>query len=375
MNSPSRIYFLDNLRAFVILLVVVLHGSMTYMAYAPTWWYVLDPQNSLFFTLLVLLIDIPIMLVMFFVAGYFALPSLNKRGPGSFLKDKFIRIGAPWLVGALLLAPPTAYLIYYTRTVPITLFQFWAGEFWGEGYQQSVYWFLGVLLFFFLLLSLVYSLSSKLQSAQRHLSQPSWKLYAGFWALMTLGMFLMNQLFPAADTWYTRWYILVFQPLRVPLYIGYFILGLYAYLHGWFSESGYRPRLLPWTALTLLSSLLYLAYRMVIMPASPQPTILIQVGYAALFNTVCLSALLAGVALFQQKANRTSPFWSTLAVSSYGIYFIHPLILYPLAYLFVPVALPLLLKAPLVIGLGLLLSWAFSALVLAKTPLVQRAFA
>lgn len=375
MNSPSRIYFLDNLRAFVILLVVVLHGSMTYMAYAPAWWYVLDPQNSLFFTLLVLLIDIPIMLVMFFVAGYFALPSLNKRGPRAFLRDKFIRVGVPWLVGVLLLAPPTAYLIYYTRAVPLTFFQFWATEFWGEGYQQSVYWFLGILLFFFLLLSLVYSLSGKLQAAQRHLGQPSWKLFAGFWALMTLGMFLMNQLFPAADTWFTRWYILVFQPLRVPLYVGYFILGLYAYLNGWFSEGGYRPRLLPWAVLTILSGLLYLAYRLFVMSASPEPTLLVQAGYAALFNTVCLSALLAGAALFQQKVNRASPFWSSLALSSYGIYFIHPLILYPLAYLFVPVALPLLLKAPLVIGLGLLLSWAVSSLVLTKTPLVQRAFA
>ena len=46
MNQPSRFYFLDNLRALVIVLVVVLHGSMTYMAYAPPWWYVLDSQGS-----------------------------------------------------------------------------------------------------------------------------------------------------------------------------------------------------------------------------------------------------------------------------------------------------------------------------------------
>jgi peptidoglycan/LPS O-acetylase OafA/YrhL len=51
MNQTNRIYFLDNLRAFVIVLVVVLHGSMTYMAYAPPWWYVLDSQNSLFLVL------------------------------------------------------------------------------------------------------------------------------------------------------------------------------------------------------------------------------------------------------------------------------------------------------------------------------------
>ena len=35
MTTSNRLYFLDNLRAFVIVLVVVLHGSITYMAYAP----------------------------------------------------------------------------------------------------------------------------------------------------------------------------------------------------------------------------------------------------------------------------------------------------------------------------------------------------
>ena len=123
MNQPSRFYFLDNLRALVIVLVVVLHGSMTYMAYAPPWWYVLDSQNSLFFTILVLLVDVPIMLIMFFISGYFALPSLAKRGSTKFVKDKFIRVGAPWLAGALLLAPPTSYMIYYSRAVPMSFLQ------------------------------------------------------------------------------------------------------------------------------------------------------------------------------------------------------------------------------------------------------------
>jgi len=98
MPPSKRLYFLDNLRAFVIMLVIVLHASITYMAYAPVWWYVLNPQNSLFFTMLVLLIDVPIMQIMFFISGYFAMPSLQKRGSASFLKDKCIHIGIPWVL-------------------------------------------------------------------------------------------------------------------------------------------------------------------------------------------------------------------------------------------------------------------------------------
>ena len=42
--SGRRIIFLDNLKNLVIALVVVFHGAMSYMAYAPEWWYVLDDE-------------------------------------------------------------------------------------------------------------------------------------------------------------------------------------------------------------------------------------------------------------------------------------------------------------------------------------------
>ncbi len=374
MNQPTRFYFLDNLRAFVVLLVVVLHGSMTYMAYAPEWWYVLDAQNSLFFTIMVLMIDIPIMQVMFFIAGYFVWPSLVKRGPGQFVKDKFIRVGAPWLFGALFLAPPTAYMIYYSRQVPMSLGQFWATDFWSKAYQQSVYWYLGVLFFFFVGLSLLYAAVKGLQALKPQLARPSWKLFGSFLALMSLGMLVMNQFFPP-DAWFTNWYILVIQPVRAPLYLGYFILGIYAHLQGWFKADGYKPGLPGWGGVWLVSGLLYLVLRLFVMPTVPQPTLLIQAAYAILFNAFCLSSLMAGAALFQQKINSAGPVWSSLAANSYGIYYIHPLILYPLAYVFTFISWPLALKAPVVIILAIALSWAVSAFVLTKVPGVRRAFA
>jgi glucan biosynthesis protein C len=372
MISSNRIYFLDNLRAFVILLVVVLHGSMTYMAYAPTWWYVVDPNNSLFFTMLVLVIDVPIMLIMFFVAGYFAFPSLVKRGPGQFLKDKFIRIGAPWIGGTLLLAPPTAYMIYFSRNVPVGLFEFWSRDFWGAMYQQSVYWFLGILFLFFAVLSLIFAVSKSMQSLEQTVVPPSWKLFLIFGATMTASFLFMNQFFPL-DTWSTGSYIFVFQPLRAPLYLGYFGLGIYAYQRGWFTTNGYQPRLLLWAMLGVVSGLLYLGYRLTI-PSPTQTTLILKAGNAILFNTFCLSALMAGAAFFQRKVNAPGFFWRTQAANSYGIYYIHPLILYPLAYVFVGLSLPIFFKAPVVIILAILLSWTVSAVVLKRAPILRRVF-
>jgi surface polysaccharide O-acyltransferase-like enzyme len=91
-------------------------------------------------------------------------------------------------------------------------------------------------------------------------------------------------------------------------------------------------------------------------------------------NTFCFTALIAGVALFQRKVNSAGTVWSSLAANSYGIYYVHPLILYPLAYVFVAISLSPIVKAPTVIALALLLSWAVSALLLKRLPGLRAIF-
>ena len=370
MQIPNRLYFLDNLRAFVVILVVVLHGSMTYMAYAPTWWYVVDPNSSEVFTQLVLLLDVPIMPILFFLAGYFALRSLQKRGSRVFLKDKFIRIGLPWIFGALFLAPLITYMIYFSRGVPMSFLDFWRTDFWGPLYQQSVYWFLGVLLLMFVVLAWVYEWGDRLRGPQR-LIRPTSKVFAAFIALTAAG-FLVISLSFGPDAWWHN-YFLVYQPVRVPLYIGYFVLGIYADRRGWFTAEGYKPELGPWGWGCVLSGLAYLAYRWGV-ANTPETTLPVKVGTALLFNTFCFTALIAGVALFQQKVNGAGVVWSSLTANSYGIYYVHPLILYPLAYVFVGISLPLPIKAPALILITIVLSWGVSALLLKRLPGVRVMF-
>jgi glucans biosynthesis protein C len=82
----------------------------------------------------VLLLDVPIMPILFFLAGYFALRSLQKRGTWLFLKDKLVRIGIPWIFGALFLAPLITYMIYFSRGMPTSFLEFWRTDFWTKLY-------------------------------------------------------------------------------------------------------------------------------------------------------------------------------------------------------------------------------------------------
>ena len=367
-GGTNRLYFLDNLRAAVVGLVIVLHASITYMAYPPTWWYVLDRQSSLAFTQLVLLIDVPIMPIMFFIAGYFALLALKKRGARQFLKDKAVRVGIPWVLGVLFLAPPTAYIIYWSRGVPKSLWEFWTNDFWSpQMFQQSVYWFLGILMLLFALLAWVYQISPRLRAAVPRPSQMAWRALGVFGALVTALFLLVNLAFPI-DAW-SHNYLFVYQPVRAPLYLGYFSLGVYAYLHGWFTAEGFNPHGGPWGAAALLTGLGYLACRM-----TPGTGPMLFVATSVLFNAFCLSALMASVALFQRSVNGAGRFWHSQAANSYGIYYVHPLILYPLACLLVNVALPVGIKAPVLIVSTILLAWGVRALVLRRTPLLSNMF-
>jgi glucan biosynthesis protein C len=93
-----------------------------------------------------------------------------------------------------------------------------------------------------------------------------------------------------------------------------------------------------------------------------------------LFSTFCLTALVAGLALFQGWINAGAGRWRTLAENSYGIYYVHPLILYPLAYLLVGLSVPSPLKAVILVVVTLGASLAVSALVLKRLPGVRQAF-
>ena len=64
----KRHYYLDNLRSFTVLVVIVFHAALAFMVYCPSWWPVIDPQQNVFFLGVVMLTDVPIMPIMFIVA-------------------------------------------------------------------------------------------------------------------------------------------------------------------------------------------------------------------------------------------------------------------------------------------------------------------
>jgi glucans biosynthesis protein C len=369
MAPPPRLAFVDNLRAVVVLLVIVLHASICYMAYAPQWWYVVDPDQSLLFTGLVLLVDVGLMPAMFLAAGYFALPSMRRHGVDGFVRGKLVRIGIPWVVGAVVLAPMATYVTYLSRGIDVPYLQFWTRDFWGPMYQQSVYWFLGVLLALFLLLAWACAARPSLIERPAGPGPAPARVLAGLLAVTAAWTVLASPAF-GIDDWYPLGWLLLVQPARVACYAGFFALGVHAERHGWFREGGYRPNAEAWIGGAVIAAMAYVAARLVALPdTAPGRSV-----EGVLFTVFCLAGVMAGLAAAARWANGTGRAWRIAATGSFGVYYVHPLVLYPIAWALVGVAVPAGLKWVVLIVATVTISLAVTHLVLRRVPGLRRVF-
>jgi len=153
----SRINFLDNLRTFLIFLVVVLHSGLVYEAVLENTWIVVDPVKNNSIGLIRMYLDLFVMFCIFFISGYFVPRSLNNKSSWGYLKSKFKRILLPWVIAVFTLIPAYKAIFLYSRGLPqeewFSYFHFFerAGTdlyFFSNNPTQNWLWFLPVLFLF-----------------------------------------------------------------------------------------------------------------------------------------------------------------------------------------------------------------------------------
>ncbi|WP_438851479.1 acyltransferase family protein [Brevundimonas nasdae] len=94
IDRSERLHSLDALRGAALLLGVVLHAAMSFF---PTQiWIVADDQRSVWASGLFFVIHVFRMTSFFLIAGLFAHMMLNRRGVAGFVRNRLIRIAAPF---------------------------------------------------------------------------------------------------------------------------------------------------------------------------------------------------------------------------------------------------------------------------------------
>jgi hypothetical protein len=400
--AEDRLVFFDNLRYLMVLLVLVFHAGASYGTMVGFWPYH-DANPTEWVDILMILLDTFMMGILFFIAGYFGLPSLRRRDGWRFLADKFRRLGIPWLVVTVLVLPVLDYTHYHARSVASGLEpRGYAAHWWRsmiaiarfdtgpmrmseyldmtEHFYQRYMWFPSLLLLFFVLSWLLYGAYNKWGRAsarQATRAAPSKRSVAI--ALVAVGILTVFAFAPVylvvspnpikiVGSWFSLGSLIQFQPAKLVFYASYFGLGIYASAKEWFTSGAGLGRPWAWGTICLLLMVASMLVARSITHAAEAP-IGLHLAFVVLYPFWTLSFLGLFTAFAFRCWNRSTPLGRELAAHSYQMYLSH--------YTFVmtlPSLLgrwtggPTLAKFGIVATLTLLLSYAVSKTVLKPHP-------
>jgi hypothetical protein len=293
-----------------------------------------------------LLFDVFMMPVFFFVAGYFALPSLMKQGIWRFLKGKLRRLGIPWLIAILIIVPLLQHVLQKKTDVGPLLppfRQYWIaylksfgtfqiGPWTAERTSQMHFWFLSLLLTFFIALGLFQAMKNKgsIPAEGSPTEEPAsnksiLKAFLAVAVLTTLGNFVVILLTPEMS-WITIDLLLQFQPASLVSFIACFALGCFAYSRKWFAGDQFPHRLFIWVPIgLLLTGGFFIIGRDIF--AHPLTSNKLPPGLLLAFSftrtLLCLTFLLIFIAYARKYWNQPSRFNQAFAANSYNIYLSH----------------------------------------------------
>ena len=233
VKPTSRLFFIDNLRTSLIILVVLHHVAIVYGAASP--FYYVEPPVSDPLAYQVLLVFLLInqswfMGALFLFSGYFTPGSFERKGPGSFIKDRLLRLGVPLLVFIFVLNPISSIGAWQMPasltgiTTPLTI------QVYPHILGMGPLWFVAMLLIF----DFVYA-AWRMLTRNRTLdlmskpSAPSYRCIGVFILILAAVSYLVRIVVPLGK------YVLDFPTLAyLPQYISFFVLGTIAYRHNWF---------------------------------------------------------------------------------------------------------------------------------------------
>ena len=339
----NRIYWLDNLRTFMIFLVVLYHAGIVYESSGISSfisWIVVDPStNDLSGILSFIIIDIIAIPTLFFIAGFFMPLAVKNKEGWAFLKSKIKRLILPWIIAVLTLIPLYKVIFLYSRNLPqenwTTYFHFSSGNLTGQNWL----WFLPVLFLF----NILYFLLSKINL---DVSNISFKL-AVFIAFLISFIYSVSMDIFGLRGW-TLTAFIDFQNERLLIYFLIFLLGALAFRQKIFEEKPSSKKLyiiviltawIPVTVYMILSLYPFLSPGNFLFSAGIDK-LLLWLSFS--LSLLCLVYLM--VETFWRYIDKTGKIWNELNKNSYGVYIIHVIVLGLIALLLLNSTMPSLLK-------------------------------
>jgi glucan biosynthesis protein C len=379
-GKPSRLFFIDHLRVVLATLVVLHHVSLVYGASLDGFYYVEPPYNDplAFVVLLVFALfnQSWFMGAFFLFAGYFTPGSLDRRGPGAFLKDRLLRLGIPLLIFYFVLNPVSS-LGYYL--MPSSLTGITTPPTW-QAYPYLIglgpLWFVAMLLIFDIGYAAWRWLARNRISASRGNTSLPGYLGIGVFILALAGVsYLVRFVLPLGKN------VAGFPSLAyLPQYLSFFVIGVVASRRDWFRKlpgsMGFAGIAIAVIAGVVLFPLAFSGQWFSLELSGALDNAMgnghWQSAVYALWDSIFAVGICLGlIPFFRRFFNGQGKFGRFLSQHGYAIYVIHIPVVVALAYLLRNIDLASLLKFGLAAFIIVPASYAVAYLV-RKLPLAAR---
>jgi len=363
---------LDRARTFLTLVVLFHHSVIPYTYFGHT-----DPKFWIGFDAVVLATDSFFMAMFFFLSGLFVWPGLVRKGPFSYLRDRLLRLGLPFVICALTIIPIAYYAIALRQTPDVSFADFWWKTVTVGPWPSGPIWFLWVLFAFDLVASLLCRLRPNLLDPINRLSLRASERPAEFFAVMlavTAMLYIPGRVYFGAGSWFEFGPFSV-QHGRVLLYATYFFFGAgigaaaldrgLLSADGRLAKSGWGWLITALVPYCLMWVLVYVKREILGNPLRLPDWYEASYGlFFAAFSVTIMFAILAYFLRFKRSG------WSILDPmqgEAYGMFLVHyPIVLWIQYWLF-DVDVPAVVKVTVVFVLTVALSWAATA-ALRKIP-------
>ena len=401
-ETGNRLFFLDNLRLFLVLCVVLEHSSHAYTNM--TWWPVSDAAKSNIAVWLSAFTDAFAMPMLFYIAGYFAIPTIRKKGVAAFYIGKLKRLGIPWLICILTVCPILPLIFHYTRSKGSFSMSYW--ELWRDImrnafqfdvgiiysidelmknnlFYQRYMWFLSLLLLFFLLFGIFYSINSSWFKPLTHFEPAgAAKVRSSLKILISVGVLTVVCSFATVgamlalapelsnpEPLFSLGNIIQFRPSRLFFFIIYFILGVLTFKYKWIERGIFPGHFQTWLIAFCVSAAAFFYARHLMVNGPDDLEEIFGAVYFLTLNFLSITILGLSISLALRHWNRPTGINQNLAASSYNIYLAHYLfvIVFQLILLAAP-GIPGLLKFGMVAGSSIFCSYLFSQFIIMPRP-------
>jgi peptidoglycan/LPS O-acetylase OafA/YrhL len=378
-RKTSRLFFIDHLRAALVILVVLHHVAVVY-GEGVSFYYV-DPPNKESLTYLGLLVfalanQAWFMGALFLLAGYFTPRSYNRKGPGPFLKARLRRLGIPLLLWIFVLGPLTSIGFYLEPNPRI------AGPLTWQSYWQAYPYLLGLGPLWFVALLLIFSFGYvgwRMLTRKRKAplisqpSRPSYRTIGIFVLALALASYLFRIIVPLGQPVTLFVDFLDFPTIAyLPQYLSFFIVGAVAAHYDWFQTLPHPLGIVGFVsavgAFVFLFPLAFLGGLQGEFLGYGQW----QSAVYALWDSIfAVGMCLAVIPFFRRFFNGTEQFGRFLSRHSYAVYILHSPIIMLLALAVQGIELEQLAKFGLVSTIGVPLCFIVAYLV-RKLPFASR---